>query len=190
MSYDTKAPGSPGAGGKPVASMYAYDSAPARTSDPTKAEALVSDYNEGQIAGIDEEHRLKAKLSTTGSTAIAYLIGASWVSLIGTIDTTLTAGGNSVIFWGLIICIGCSMMCVMSLAEASSLWPVGNQEVWAYHLAPARWRRVSAHQAGWALTVGYILLGLATNAVTAQVSPSTPSFSPFGAGRCFLRTVG
>lgn len=150
---------------------YGFDQPPPHSppADATKAEALVRDYHDGQLNGIDEQHRLQPKLGTSGSIAIAYLIGASWVSLIGTIDTTMTSGGNSCIFWGLFVCVVCSLMSVMSLSECSSLWPVGNQEVWAYHLARPAWKRVSAHQSGWALTVGYVLLGLSTNAVVAQV---------------------
>lgn len=77
--------------------------------EATKAEVIVADYQGNtNFAGIPEDRRLQAKLGTPGSIALSFLIGASWVSLIGTLDTTLSAGiGCALLLWGMVIVTPC-----------------------------------------------------------------------------------
>ncbi|WVW79036.1 hypothetical protein I302_100999 [Kwoniella bestiolae CBS 10118] len=114
--------------------------------------------------------------------SLAFSCINSWVALVVSLTTILTAGGPTAVVYGFIYATSCTMANVLSHGEMFAVFPTaGGQYHWAAMLSPPRTRAAISWFTGMSNVIG-LWLGIAaaaflcTNMVTSIILVNNPDF--------------
>ncbi|WWC87420.1 uncharacterized protein L201_002309 [Kwoniella dendrophila CBS 6074] len=114
--------------------------------------------------------------------SLAFSCINSWVALVVSLTTILTAGGPTAVVYGFIYATLCTMANVLSHGEMFAVFPTaGGQYHWAAMLSPPRYRAGISWFTGMSNVIG-LWLGIAaaaflcTNMVTSIILVNNPDF--------------